>query len=370
MYGYYFFFGRGDWGMSRDGSFDPTFGGNVPTRLLGDWGTHRQGTLLADAPEWTSAWDYSTWTRRIDFLVDRLEADTLLLLMNGYELPYPSERFPEAVERDHANVREEFLQSALDYACRRGLRPYVQFCTTGHAVAYATEHPECTTVAEDGTRHATNLCHHHPLGRAYARGVMEEVLTRYHGFRGVSFHPPENAVPCYCSYCRTAFESATGTAFDHASPKAIMDFYWRSCLAFQHELEQAAQAYLPAAQVLAITIPGRFEEDFAVIAPEIPLSTLIMHWDYWSFGESIPELETSLRTYRSRGHRVGFIPSSGWNLDKCGAEYGRQVIEQITRVRAMGIDDLCYFVGGIWNEATLLATSWKGRNTDLNNLKD
>ena len=221
MYGYYFFFGRGDWGMSRDRTFDPTFGGNVPTRLLGDWGTHRQGTVIEDAPEWTSAWDAAVWRGRIDFLVERLAADTLVLLMNGFELPYPSAQFPEAVESDHANVREEFLPQVLDYARERGLRVYAQFCTTGHAVAYALEHPECTTVAADGARHAANLCHHHPLGRAYARGVMDEVLARYRGFSGVSFHPPENALPCHCDYCRAAFENATGKAFARATAKEV-----------------------------------------------------------------------------------------------------------------------------------------------------
>lgn len=83
MYGYYFFLGRGDWGTSRDKSLDPTFGGNVPTRLLGDWGPHRRGTDLKGVPEWTASWDATTWKKRIDFLVDHLGVDTLALCLNG-----------------------------------------------------------------------------------------------------------------------------------------------------------------------------------------------------------------------------------------------------------------------------------------------
>lgn len=358
MYGYYFFVGRGDWGTSREKTFDPSFNGNVPTSLIGDWGPHRQGTDLADAPEWTSAWPPATWNAHIDFLVDTLKADTLVLLMNGYELPYASEKFPEAVELDHANVREEFFQQVLDHARQRGLQVYAQFCTTGHAVGYAAAHPDATTVAADGTRHTVNLCHHHPLGRAYVTGVVEEVLTRYHGFTGVSFHPPENASPCYCPYCRAAFTTATGSAFADATPAAISDFYWASCLRFQREMEEYTRRFIAAPQILCITIPGRFEEDFPVIAPEIPRSTLLMHWDYWSYGERIPSLLDSLRLFAGQGHQVGFIPTSGWSLEKCGASYGAQVVAQLKAVRALGVTDILYFVGGIWHEPSLRATSY------------
>lgn len=361
MYGYYLFLGRGDWGTSRDQTLDPTFGGNVATKLLGDWGTHRTGTDLTAAPEWSSAWDLATWKRHLDFLVDRLGADTLCLLMNGYELPYPSRRFPEAVELDHANVREDFLQQVLDYARSRGVALYAQFCTTGHAVSYARAHPEFAVVNPDGTPHPCNLCHHHPGGRDYAVGVAEEVLSRYHGFSGVSFHPPENATPCHCAYCQTAFTKATGGDFGSATPQAISDFYWGSCMRFQRDMERVAQALLPRAQLVSITIPGRFEQDFAVIGPEIPRETLILHWDYWSYGPRIPEVVKSLKLFRSQGHRVGFIPTAGWSLDKCLPDYGPPVVEQLAAVYAAGVTDLLYFVGAIWHEPSLLATSWKRR---------
>lgn len=359
MYGYYLFVGRGDWGTSREKTLDPTFGGNVATANLGDWGPHRKGTSLADAPEWSSSWDLETWKAHVDFLVDPLGADMIDLLMNGYELPYPSTRFPEAVELDHANVRHEFLQDLLDYIRGRGVKLYAQFCTTGHAVGYARAHPEFTTVSPDGTRHASNLCHNNPGGRRYAIGVAEEVLRRYHGFNGISFHPPENAVPCHCNHCQAAFAVATGVPFRSATPQQISDFYWASCMAFQRELEGVAQTLIPGVQLFTITIPGQFEKDFAVIGPEIPKSTLIMHWDYWSFGPRLPELLRHLDIYRSQGHRLAFIPSSGWSLEKCGADYGELVVEQVAAVRAAGVNDIMYFLGAIWHEPSLLATSWK-----------
>ena len=359
MYGYYMFVGRGDWGNSRQKTWDPTFNGNVATRLLGDWGIHRRGTDVKDASEWSTSWDGDTWNSRVDFLQDTLRADTLVLLANGYELPYPSERFPEAVELDHANVRHEFLQGVLDHARRRGLAVYVQFCTTGHAEGYAAAHPECTTVDADGHRHPVNLCHHHPMGRGYAIGVAEEFLSRYRGFTGVSFHPPENAVPCRCAYCEAAFRRESGRSFASVPPQAISDFYWESCLSFQREMETLARGRLPGAKVFAITIPGRFEEDFEVIAPQIPQDTTILHWDYWSYGEKIPQVLSSLRLFRSHGHRVGFIPTSGWSLDKCGPDYGARVVEQIAAVRAAGVEDLMYFLGAIWHPESLRATSWR-----------
>lgn len=245
MYGYYLFVGRGDWGTSREKTLDPTFGGNVPTTILGDWGMHRTGTELKDAPEWSSSWGKNTWKAHVDFLVDRLGADTINLVMNAYELPYPSERFPEAVELDHANVRDEFLQDVLDHIIARGAAVHATFCTTGHAVGYARAHPEYATVDKDGAPHPFNLCHNNPGGRAYATGVAEEALRRYHGFSTVSFHPPENASPCHCPHCQAAFAKATGKDFGSAGAKEIQDHYWTSCLTFQREMEALAQSIVP-----------------------------------------------------------------------------------------------------------------------------
>jgi len=357
--GYYLFLGRGDWGTSREKTLDPTFGGNVPTQLLGDWGPHRKGTDLADAPEWSSAWGPDEWKQRVDFLADELGADTLILCMNGYELPYPSEAFPEAVERDHANVRREFLQELLDYARDRGLTLGASLCTTGHARGYAQAHPELTVVGATGQDKSDNLCHNNPGGRHYAQTVTREILTRYRGFEWVSFHPPENTQACRCEHCARAFAAETGTDFVRAGAEQVTDFYWRSCLRFQRRMELLAAELVPAAKFFSFTIPGTFEKHFDAVEEMLPDTTMLVHWDYWSYGQRIPELLTSLDLFRSRGHRVGFAASSGWSLDKLGERYGESVLDQIRAVRGAGIRDLLYFVGAIWHEASLRATSWK-----------
>lgn len=361
MYGHYLFLGRGDWGSSRHGTLDPTFGGNVRTRLLGDWGPHRTGTPLAAAPEWSSAWDAAGWFRRIDFLAGELGADTLLVCLNGFELPYPSRRFPEAVERDHANVQREFFQTVLDYARSRGVTPLALLCTTGHAEGYARAHPEAATLDRTGGRSPYNLCHHHPLGREYARGVAAELLTRYRGFAGIAFHPPENAHPCWCEHCRAAFRRAGAGDYAAATDAQRDAFLWRSCLAFQREMEELATALVPGVRVFVVTIPGRFEAEFDVVAEQVPLSSTFIHWDYWSFGPRLPQLLDALRLYRSRGHRVVFMPSAGWSLDALGEGYGAAVREQVAAVRADGVRDVLHFVGAIWNEAALRATAAAGR---------
>lgn len=358
MNGYYLFMGRGDWGLSRDQTFDPTFGGNVPTRLLGDWGPHRTGATLADAPAWSSAWDLAGWRRRIDFLRDELGADTLVLLMNGYELPYPSVLFPEAVERDHANVRHEFFQQVLDHARDRGLTLGACFTTTGHARGYALAHPELTMVGATGQGALDNLCHNNPGSRRYAEGVTREILPRYTGFTWIAFHPPENTQVCRCAHCARAFVHETGADFNQADATTIAAFHWRSCLRFQRDLEQLAASLVAGARFFSVTIPGTFEEQFDVVAQNIPQNTLLLHWDYWSYGPQIPYLLASLDLFRSRGHRVAFAPSSGWNLDKLGAAYGEAVREQIHAVRGAGIDDILAFVGAIWHEPSLRATAW------------
>ena len=357
MYGYYFFLGRGDWGTSREKTLDPTFRGNVKTAILGYWGLHRTGTELTDAPEWSSSWNASTWKEHIDFLVDTLKADSMFFCMNGYELPYASTSFPEAVEIDHCNVSNDFFQEVFDYAKTRGLYLGAVFCTTGHALGYVRAHPDYSTVAKDGTRHRENLCHNHPEGRRYAETVVCEMLTRYHGFDALSFHPPENVEPCYCEYCREKFLQATGKCFAVATDKEIQDFYWRSCLGFQQEMEALGKSFIPDAKLFCVSIPGRFEDDFEIIGRAIPRETTIMHWDYWSFDEKIADLLEDLKIYRSLDHQVTFVCSSGWSLDKCGRNYGERVVEQIRAVKKDGIDDLIYFVGAIWHEESLRRTS-------------
>lgn len=359
MYGYYFFLGRGDWGTSRAQSFDPTFNGNVPTRILGDWGVHRQGLSLDQAPEWSSSWSVETWKEHVDFLTEELQADTFAICMNGYELPYPSTAFPEAVELDHANVKSEFFQQVLDYARDRGLALIATFCTTGHAKGYVASHPEAATTSVDGERSSENLCHNHPLGRHYARTVAEEMLTRYHGFNGICFHPPENTQPCYCSYCRDRFARATGKKMADATTEEVEAFFWQECLTFQQEMVDCGLKLVPDAQVYCVTIPGRFEPAFDTVAAAVPRDTTFLHWDYWNFGEKTEETIKSLNVFASRGHPVGFVASSGWSLDGCGADYGLAVVEQIRKVQNAGYTDLLYFVGAIWHEPSLLATSFR-----------
>jgi len=361
MYGYYLFFGRGDWGTSRDKTLDPTFGGNVKTRVLGDWGPHRQGTDLTDAPQWTSGWSLQTWKQRVDFLIDPLGADTLFLLMNGHELPYPSAAFPEAVELDHANVKEEFLQELLDYARSRGLALAAKFCTSGHAVAYAGAHPECTTVSADGEHSRENLCHNHPKARKYAETVVKEVLGRYRGFSYVEFVPPENVVPCCCEYCVQAYAARTGRDFLAAGVEEQAAAHRLSCLAFLREMNQTVRKILPDARMIWTVMPDLMRDSDNFLR-EIPADTELLHWNYWCFEARIPEMLKTLRLLQSRGHRVGLRPSAGWGLDKPGGQDCRPLVpEQVAAARANGIEDIVYLVGGIWHEESLLATSWKRR---------
>ncbi|MBI4024380.1 MAG: beta-galactosidase [Verrucomicrobia bacterium] len=346
MYGYYLFLGRGDYHLA----FGPEVIDHPPQT-------------------WTSTWDASDWRRRIDFLVDRLDADTLAILMNGFLLPYPSQRFPEVREKDHPNVQCEFLQEILDHARGRGLSLIATFCTTGHAMGYAKAHPECAVVAATGLkqrfvdadgRHAFNLCHHHLVARAYAIGVVEEVLTRYRGFSGVLFHPPEHFVSCRCRVCEQAFHVASKKSFAEASDRGIDAFYWATCMAFQGELVQRARTLLPSARMLTFDVPGPFDEHFDVIAPQISPMTAIVHWDYSSYRpEQYASLKECLRFFQTAGHRLIFTPTSSYNLATEDPEYGDKVVKQIDMVLNAGIQDVLYYHGPIWMEDTILATSWK-----------
>lgn len=286
-----------------------------------------------------------------------------------WENTYPSARYPEVRESDHPNVRQEFFQDVLDYARGRGLMTVATLCTTGHAGGYAKAHPECATLAAAGTqhqyldsagRHTFNLCHNHPMGQAYARGVIAEVLSRYHGFGGLLFHPPEHVVPCHCSYCKQAFRATSGKELAAASDGDIAAFSWATYMDFQRQVAEEAGALAPGARVFTFNIPGVFDEHFKVVAPRIPRTTTIVYWDYHSYS---PEQHTSLLAaldfYRSAGHPVAFTPTSSYNLRLEDPQYGAKVARQIDVVRGAGVKDVLYYHGPIWMEDTIRATSWK-----------
>lgn len=322
-YGYYMFLGLGDFGM--------------PEQV---------------GPEWTSTWNLAKWREKVDELVV-LGTNTLFLYLIGHKLPYPSGQFPDCVEQDHPNVKDDFLQALIDLCRERDIEVVAVFTTTGHAAGYTSLHPQAATQDRDGSLRVEQgiLCHHNQEGIAYPLGAITECLERYHGFSGVILHPPEFSVPCFCGECRRLYEESRGKDLLSVPEEEARGFFMSTNLAFQKTvLEPEIRQRVPGCRFLTFTIPWVFETHFEQLAEHIAPETTIVDWDYRLSDEDRARVPGRLKRLMQFGHQVWFMPTCGFAFDreKSSDEQADAVLAQIRAALAAGIEDVVYFMGPVW----------------------
>jgi hypothetical protein len=314
------------------------------------------------SPEWTSTWDLQAWKRRIDELM-LLGTNTLFIYLMGHQLPYPSTKFPEYVEKNHPNVvKEEFFQTVLDWCIERGIYLVAVFSTTGHAKAYTAAHPELAICSREGEPQVDSgiVCHHKEGATRYAVGVIEECLIRYRGFAGVIFHPPEFGTPCFCPSCQEKYLALYGKSLLAATDQEAKRFFMTSNLYFQRTvLESVVRRHVPGARLLTFSIPWIFEAEFEQIAREIEQDTIIVDWDYNLSDDRLSLLQLRLQRYQRFGHKVWFMPTSGYAFSEARSteEQAEGVLRQIELAIEVGVKDIIYFMGPRW-WPTVAQTSW------------
>lgn len=348
-YGYYLFLGLGDY--------------HRPERLR---------------PNWTSTWGLEEWQWRLDRL-KRLGANTLFVFMMGKELPYPSKAYPDCVERRHPNVRKEFFQKVLDGAAERGIETVAVFATTGHAGAFLKGRPYLEiSPRPQGSKAGSSvlrafpeeeakiavarraggaqvgsgiMCHLQQEVRDYPVNIVTECLTRYKGFSGVVLHPPEFVSACFCGDCRADYQKRIEKDLLKASDEEARGAFMDTNLAFQKSvLEPLVKRLLPKGKAFTFTIPWVFEKHFEEFAERIPKSTVIVDWDYDLAEERIAQLQGRLKKYGKFGHKVWFMPSSGFAFSpKRGREKQEAAVRrQIRLATEVGVKDIVYFMGPVW----------------------
>ncbi|MDA1189705.1 MAG: hypothetical protein O2854_08545 [Chloroflexi bacterium] len=346
-YGYYLFLGYGDY--------------------------HRPDKA---GPDWTSAWNLKEWERRLDRL-QKLGTNILYVFMMGKELPFPSQAFPEIVEKGHTNVENEFFQQVLDSANKRGIEVIAVFATTGHAGELVKHRPhleikprpegsEASTAhlrafpkaeAERAIHHRAGtaqvgsgiLCHHQKEAQKYPLTVITECLTRYKGFSGVVLHPPEFVSACFCKDCQAMYKKATGNDLMQASDDEARRFFMDSNLEFQKNvLEPKVDELLPGGKSFMFTIPWMFEGHFEEFERWIDKDTIIVDWDYDVAEERMAELQGRLKRYGKYGHEVWFMPSSGFAYGPDYTEQEAAVRKQVSLAEETGVNGVVYFMGPVW----------------------
>jgi hypothetical protein len=336
---------------------------------LGDY--HKPRVLNAD---WIAAWEIKEWVVFLEKLV-QLKTNTLMIYLNGHLLPYKSYCYPELVEPNHPNVKNEFFSTVLSLAKSYGINTIIVLSTTGHSEKYLENNPslsikirsydinldELLAPFPDHIRKMKNiaqignaqvglgtLCHNNLKSKKYAINLIKECLSIYPQVNSVALHPPESIYPCFCDCCRKLFKIKYEKDLLDMSNEIAQEFYIETYLNFQRDfLENEIKILLPKVQLYTFTVPWLFERSFNKIVNYISKDTIIIDWDYNLNPSRINQLNKRLLDYQAHGHSVWFMPTSGFGLDQ-----SRQIQEQISKVKkqmeiavASNVSGIVHFVG-------------------------
>lgn len=310
-YGYYVFLGNGDY--------------HPPKKISANW---------------ISTWKLKEWDFFLQRLV-KLNANTLMIYLNGHYLPYQSEVFPELVAVNHPNAQNEFFSEVLNLTKKYNLKTILVFTTTGHAGKYSEAHPELQikirrsntdlekllcpfpehvraikNKKQDGNAQIGFgiLCHNQPLSQEYVFKLIKECLTFYSQADGIALHPPESIYPCFCDHCCKLFHAKYKNNLLNTSEDEARDFYLESYLEFQAVLENEIRSVI-SRQLYTFTVPWLFEPSFEKIALKISKDTILIDWDYNLSLPRIHDLKSRLTRYQKFGHQLYFMPTAGFGIN-------------------------------------------------------
>lgn len=325
--------------------------------------------------EWACTWTLIDWKLFIEQLVE-YDVDTLMIYLNGHSLPYDSLVFPFLVDRNHQNVKKEFLSEVFEFATEVGIKLIAVLTTTGHSGLYADIHPssqieglpssqdreedlisfpEKMRVGKTSKKTGSAqlgygvLCHNKPSSRLFAENLIREILSLYgRFFYGVALHPPETINPCLCEQCSALFLKEKGHALSDVVFEEKRKFFTLSYLNYQNScLFPIIKECLPCARTYTFTIPWLFENYFDDVICFIDKNTSIIEWDYNLSDKRISSLPERIEMYKSRENSVWFMPSAGFSFDE-----DENIDDQIHAVQLQlsiamdaGVEGISYFLG-------------------------
>jgi len=341
-YGYHLFLGRGDFVEGQLASECWKRGYKLPR-------------IGPSEPDHVFTWDLPTWKRRIDKYRD-IGVNTLAILLNGHFLPYPSQKYPHLVEKDHPNVKAEFFGEVIKYAREQGIDIVIQLTTTGHALGMTTTCPEVGLCGRSGQPNVYdgNMCFRKEKARQYVQDVVTEILTRYQGIWGVIVHPPELTAACCCAECKADFKAKTGKELEQATPDETTNYTLERYLDYERKVLDPLLARLaPNARRLQHTVPHIYAKCFEQLAPNINPKTVIVEWQYET-GAGYARIPPRLARFRQFGHEVWFQGTAGYPFGVVNEE---NLFKQLNLIYEGGTRDFMFFHGPFFWSATE-DTSW------------
>jgi hypothetical protein len=244
--GYYVFLGRGDF-------WDPT---------------HQ-----------LALWTLQNWKAFADWMSAH-KADTLFVLLNGYTLAYPSDKYGPLRDKFSNNARYSFLHEFIDYAHTRGIRVYLTLTTDDHAEGFGDLYPETVRINKfgyAGSRRALVL--EDPKVRQYIVDMLQETLRLYGNADGFVFHPSEEDPDRFNAATQAAFRQETGKDLTRTEKSERYRWYNQKFAELMRSLYETASAQNPSFEFIMFNT--WWQDDYVSVYRELlPAKFRVCVWYY------------------------------------------------------------------------------------------
>jgi hypothetical protein len=153
-------------------------------------------------------YDLADWKKIVEGIHND-GGNTLLLWVAG---AFRSKKFPItwAYNKDHENVRQDFVRDLIDLAHTKGIKVLLGFTPFGYdgVNQYPLEHPETRAITKDGQPVGKagigcwgyNLCPSKPQSQQFMLEYILEMLTFYPNADGLMIESSDYAI-CHCPDC-------------------------------------------------------------------------------------------------------------------------------------------------------------------------
>jgi hypothetical protein len=258
--------------------------------------------------------------------------DTLYMLLNGYTLAYPSEKYHSLRDAYSVNVQFNLLRKLIPYAHHHHVRIFLTMTTDDHAQGFGKLHPEATRINRDGqSRSARALDLESRLTQRYVTDMFDEVLALYPDVDGIVIHPTETDPDRFNDDTRAAFLRDTGRKLSEADKAERYHWYNEKYAEFVSKLYSLATRKNPKLEIVMFNC--WWQDDYVAIYKRLlPEQVKICVW-YYGWGDRDFRKWTIFRWTEQFGSaRISYMPAG------VAFEYPQDQWQQM--IRHIGTDRL------------------------------